>query len=681
MLMKTLILVESPTKAKTLNRFLEGKFDIFASYGHIRDLPKSKIGIDIKNDFEPQYEIPKDKISVIDDLKKRVEKADGVILATDPDREGEAISFHLHELLKKSAKKDVQFQRIVFHEITKTAIDDALTHPGKIDKNLVYAQTARRVLDRIVGYKLSPILWKKVKRGLSAGRVQSVALRLIVEREREIKKFEKENYSKVFAYLLKKGVNTPIQFELIAIDGKGIETQKKINLYDGDYTVSKTLIDHTTAEAIKKDIEIVKSFVVKDVVKKEMRRSPQPPFSTSTLQQDASRRLKFSSKKTMTLAQRLYEEGYITYHRTDSFNLSEQFIAESRKYIEKEFGKDYLSNGPRTYKTKSKVAQEAHEAIRPTKLNVHEKDVQESLGREYARLYSLIYKRAVATQMAEAVFSSTRIEVESQAGKIYLFAANGRIMLFQGFLKIWFYEENEQILPEIEIGEGLRHHATEITDHESAPPPRYNEASLIGALEKHGIGRPSTYAPTISTLTNRFYAEKNEGRFYPTEIGIAVNDFLVKNFSNIDDIPFTSEMEENLDDVANGEKEWVTVMKEFYKPFEKSLVEAEGSERVSVATEPTDEKCPKCSSPVVIRFGKFGKFKACSTFPTCDYKASIILDSGVECPKDGGKVIIKRTRKGKPFYGCANYPTCTFAVWNKKELMKATGQPVPTVAN
>jgi len=673
--MKTLILVESPTKAKTLTRFLEGKYDISASYGHIRDLPKSRIGIDIKNNFEPQYEIPKDKENIINDLKKRVVHADSVILATDPDREGEAISFHLHEILKNSVKKGTTFQRIVFHEITKSAIEDALKHPGHIDHNLVHAQTARRVLDRIVGYKLSPILWKKVKRGLSAGRVQSVALRIIVEREREIKKFETGTYSKVFAYLFKKGTPNPMQFELTAIDGKSIETQRKIELYDGDYTVTKTILDHTKAEEIKKDIEIVKSFVVKNVIKKEMRRSPLPPYSTSTLQQDASRRLKFSSKKTMTLAQRLYEEGFITYHRTDSFNLSEQFLKESRTYIEKAYGKEYLSDAPRIYKTKSKVAQEAHEAIRPTKLSVHEKNVQDDLGREYARLYSLIYKRAVATQMSDAVFSSTRIEVETQASKIYLFIANGRIMLFPGFLKVWFYEENEQILPEIEIGEGLHHHSTEITDHETTSPPRYNEASLIAALERHGIGRPSTYAPTISTLTNRFYAEKQEGRFYPTEIGIAVTDFLVKNFSHIDDIPFTSQMEESLDDVANGEKDWVTILKEFYKPFEKSLIEAEESERVSVATEATDEKCPKCDSPVVIRYGKFGKFKACSTFPNCDYKASIVLDAGVTCPQDGGKVIIKRTRKGKPFYGCSNYPKCTFAVWNKKELLKATGQP------
>lgn len=667
--MKTVILVESPTKAKTLNKFLKGKYDIEASLGHIRDLPKGNLGVEIDDNFTPKYVIPKEKRKTVEALKRTVKNADTIFLATDPDREGEAIAFHLKEILTTDKKDKKDFKRIVFHEITKEAIEEALTHPRTIDDNLVAAQTARRILDRIVGYKLSPVLWKKVKRKLSAGRVQSIALRLIVERDDEIKKFEGREYYRVFVALTQEKSSDSIEFELISINGEKIEKSEKLQLYDGEYKYSFNLLSKQEIENIQNDLQS-SAYTVSDVIQKDTKRSPYPPFTTSTLTQESYRRLGYSSKRTMSIAQRLYEEGFITYHRTDSFNLSQSFINASRTYIEKTFGKEYLSASPRTYKTKSKMAQEAHEAIRTTSAADKSAEVSASMGKEYAKLYGLIYKRAVATQMSEAQYASTKVQVTSQKEKQeYLFETNGRVLKFPGFLKLWYFEEEENMLPSLQKNERLEHQETKITSHNSNPPPRYNEASLISSLEKHGIGRPSTYAPIISTITDRGYIEKVENKFVPTSVGIAVTQFLVSHFPNIDDIPFTSSMEDKLDNVANGTQEWTELLNEFYHPFSKDIEKVQDVEKMTVEEETTGEKCPECKEgDIVLRRSKFGKFYACNRFPDCSYKRSFQLETEYLCPKDEGKVIMKRTKRGRTFFGCGNYPNCDFAVWKKEDL-------------
>ncbi len=673
--MKTLILVESPTKAKTLSRFLGDKYKIEASMGHIRDLPKGDLGVDIEHNFEPKYVIPKDKRKIVEGLVEEAKGIDHVILATDPDREGEAISFHLRYILSEE-NKNIKFERIVFHEITPRAINEAIEHPKDIDMNLVAAQTGRRVLDRIVGYKLSPILWMKIKKGLSAGRVQSIALRLIVEREREVEKFKSITFYRLFVVATKKGNDQPISFELIKVNDAAIEKTNTLKLYDGDYKYAQTNLTKTDAQVIQNDIAN-KDFKILEVTQKETKRAPYPPFTTSLLQIEASRRFGYTSKRTMSLAQRLYEEGFITYHRTDSYNLSNDFINAAREYVGKTFGAKYLPPSPRIYHTKSKLAQEAHEAIRPTHVATAEAEVASSLGKDFAKLYNLIYKRALSTQMADAIFLSTRVDAQVANGKTYDFVANGRVMKFDGFLKIWFYEDPEQLIPELKQGESLNISDINITEHNTTPPPRYNEASLIGSLEKHGIGRPSTYAPIISTIEARFYVEKEENRFKPTEIGTLVNDFLVKNFSTIDDIPFTASMEDKLDEVADGKTDWVPVIKEFYGPFEKHLKEAEGEKKITITPEKTGAKCPLDGGDVVIRIGRFGKFKACNNFPACKFRESIVEDSGYLCPRDRGKMVMKRTRKGRTFYGCENYPKCDFAVWTKALLMKEAVAATP----
>lgn len=684
--MKQVILVESPTKAKTLTKFLKGKYDVMASMGHIRDLPKSKIGIDFDKNFEPQYIIPKDKQKTVTALKNLVKDAGRVILATDPDREGEAISYHLYEILKPTAKK-ANFERIVFHEITEGAINDAMKHTREVDQNLVNAQTARRILDRVVGYKLSPILWKKIKRHLSAGRVQSVALRLIVEREREIEKFSSEVFYRLILVVNKKGDLTPIEFELTKINGEKIEKSNEIKLYDGNYKYASTSLDKKKAGEILNDI-LNTGLGVVDVVKKDTKRSPYPPFTTSTLQQAAFRRHSYSGKRTMSLAQRLYEEGYITYHRTDSFNLSDVFIKSSRSHIEKQFGKEYLSSSVKVFKTKSKSAQEAHEAIRPVNVEVTKNKIQTELGNDYANLYDLIFRRAVATQMSDAIYSSTKIvgEISSKGESdsvekktnTYTFETNGRIMKFQGFLKLYSIKDDEEkTLPDITVGETLDYKDSKVTEHTTTPPSRYNEASLVSSLEKHGIGRPSTYAPIISTLFDRLYLEKEEGRLRPTDIGMKVSDFLVANFSNIDDIPFTSSMEDKLDDIAEGGPKWQDIIREFYTPFEKQLKEAEGAEHVAITVEYSDRLCPKDNGRLIIRQSRFGKFLACENFPECRFTESITEELDIPCPKDGGKIVMKKTRKGRTFFGCSNYPNCDFAVWKKEDIKPET----PTTAN
>jgi DNA topoisomerase-1 len=668
--MKEVILVESPTKAKTLTRFLAGKYSVVASMGHIRDLPKSKLGVDIEKDFDPQYIIPKDKQKTVKMLKETVKGATLIILATDPDREGEAISYHLHEILKEVNKK-ADFERIVFHEITKGAIDEAMTHKRKIDQDLVNAQTARRVLDRIVGYKLSPILWKKVKRHLSAGRVQSVALRLIVEREKEIKNFDSSVFYRMFIVVNPTNKTVPIEFELTKINDEKLESSTEIKLYDGSYKYTHTRLTKDLAELVFSKIE-KEGLPIIDVQQKETHRSSYPPFTTSTLQQAAFRRFGYAGKRTMSLAQRLYEEGYITYHRTDSFNLSDVFLKSSREFIEKKYGNEFLSKDVKVFKTKSKSAQEAHEAIRPVDVDKKKEDIKKNLGNDFANLYDLIFRRAVATQMADAIFGSTKLIGEIKKDKAFIFEANGSVMKFPGFLKVYSMKEDDtQILPEIEVGEILEYKEAKISEHSTTPPPRYNEASLVSSLEKHGIGRPSTYAPIISTLFDRLYIEKNEGRLQPTEIGISVTEFLVKNFSNIDDIPFTARMEEELDEIAEGKVKWQPILKEFYEPFAKQLKQAENAEGVKIEVEYSDQLCPKDGGRLIFRQSKFGKFLACENFPECRYTESLTETLDIPCPKDGGKIIMKRTRKGRSFYGCSNYPNCDFAVWKKEDILNS----------
>src|SRR3989344_7394648 len=614
--MKSLVIVESPTKARTFGRFLGSDYTILASMGHIKDLPKSKLGVDIEKNFEPQYELMPSKKRSIAEIKREGKNADRIILATDLDREGEAIASHIKDVLSENPKSQIpnsKFDRIVFHEITKEAIEEALNNPRKIDENLVDAQTARRVLDRLVGYKLSPVLWQKVSRGLSAGRVQSVALRLIVEREREIEKFKKEFYWTIVVSLKKGEVETP--FELFEIKGEKIEISEKLKLYDGEYKFAKTVIDsEKRAKEIEDNLK-TKEFVVSDVAKKESKRTPPPPYTTSTLQQDGARRMGLSGKRTMQLAQKLYEEGFITYHRTDSFAISDSARKQMYAFVKATFGEKYLSEKPRFYKNTSKNAQEAHEAIRPTKANVDGSTVAKELGPQYGKLYELIWRRALATAMADALIESTTVLVDAGNGA-YTLKTNGSVLLFEGFLKINPQALEDKRLPEFKAGEKLQYVSTLSESHETLPPPRYNDASIIKTLEEKGIGRPSTYATIISTIESRAYIEREEGRFKPTSVGIAVNDFLVANFSDVDDIPFTAQMEDELDEIANGVKKWVPVIREFYTPFEKDLKNVEDAARVKIAVEQTDTVCPLCGKGnLVIRHGRFGKFLSCSTFP------------------------------------------------------------------
>ncbi|OGH12580.1 MAG: DNA topoisomerase I [Candidatus Levybacteria bacterium RIFCSPHIGHO2_01_FULL_36_15] len=691
--MKGLILVESPTKAKTLYRFLQGKYDIEASMGHVRDLPKGDLGVDTQNNFSPKYVIPKDKRKVVEKLKEIVKNFDKIILATDPDREGEAIAYHLYYLLKNEVKDSVNFERIVFHEITQNAIDEALQNPRQIDNHLVSAQTARRVLDRIVGYNLSPLLWRKIKRNLSGGRVQSVVVRLVVEREREIEKFKSETYCRINVFL-SKDKKEKIEFALVEINNEKIEITSKLNLYDGEYKFTKTTLDAQKAKEVTDDLTS-KKFEVMDVAQKETKRAPLPPFITSTLQQEAAKRFGFSSKKTMLIAQKLYEEGFITYHRTDSYNLSGQFISQARHFVEQAFGKNYLHDTPRTYQTKSKMAQEAHEAIRSTNTQSKEKEILGELGKDFAKLYDIIYKRVIATQMADAIFESTKIVVKAASptgsdkigtgekiGNTYLFDKSGSVLKFDGFLRLTGIPKEENLVPVLKVSDLLNFHEARMIESKTNPPPRYSEANLIATLEENGIGRPSTYAPIISTIQDRHYVEKSPpaggGKFTPTVIGTTVNDFLVKNFSSIDDIPFTAQMENKLDEIASGNNDWIPMIKDFYKPFELQLESAEKEEKTQIPVEKTGKTCPECGSEVVLRMGRFGKFYACSRFPDCKYKETFRQETNAICPKDGGKILVRKTRKGRTFYSCENYPKCKYAVWKLQDVGKEVKPPEKT---
>lgn len=674
-----LIIVESPTKARTLSRFLGSEYRIEASMGHVRDLPKSSLGVDVEHDFAPSYIIPRDKTKQVNMLKEAATKAEEVILATDPDREGEAIAYHvaaiLDDMQSKKSKKTKKasattvgnFRRIVFHEITESAIKEALRQPRKIDVPLVDAQQARRILDRLVGYTLSPLLWKKLsKRWLSAGRVQSVAVRLIVEREREIARFEAREY-----WTIEGAFGSPGNVQLIAglVSKDGVKYEKTLvyDLFDGKYTTtSSSLTDEQQTKAVIADFSV--PYVVSALEKKEVRRNPLAPFTTSTLQQDAGRKLYFSSKKTMQIAQKLYEEGYITYHRTDSVNLSEKFIEEARGFITGQYGAPYVSQEPRRYKTKSKVAQEAHEAIRPTVVTRASDSISEGdFNRDHLRLYDLIWKRAVASQMAEAVFDSTTIDITSGNG--YVFETGGSVIKFDGFLRVMGRDTQEAVIPLVSQGQQLTLIGATPTQHMTNPPPRYTEASLVKTLEEKGIGRPSTYAPIMSTIVERQYVTRDEKKLIPTELGFAVTDFLVQYFSNILDLPFTAHMEDDLDAIANGEKLWVPLIRDFYTPFKASIDKTyTEAEKVKLTEEKIDEKCPTCGHDLVIRTGKFGKFIACTNFPECTYTRQYGEKVDIKCPRCGGDIVVKQSRRRKKFYGCSKYPGCTFAAWKKEDI-------------
>lgn len=709
-----LIIVESPAKGRTIKKILGPGYEVLASFGHIRDLPPSRLGVDLKKDFEPEYTIPAKARKVIKLLKNAIEKAQKVYLATDYDREGEAIAWHITEAvgfgnLKSHAKQisNLKINRITFHEITKPAISEALKHPREIDPDLVNSQQARRVLDRLVGYKLSPFLWQKVAQGLSAGRVQTVTVRLIVEREREIRNFVSKEYWQIEAILSKKGENEPFKALLVEKDNQ------KIN--------KLSIENEKQAQEILNELNGA-SYQVADIKIEEKKRYPSPPFTTSTLQQEAGRRFGYSAKKTMKIAQDLYEDGLITYMRTDSVQVSPLALAEAKKVIEEEYGSEYSLPSPRFYKTKIRGAQEAHEAIRPTNLRVKviNKEADQS------RLYDLIWKKMLASQAKEAVLDETNARIK--AG-IFIFEATGALLKFDGFLKIIGKANGAdekiigQILPELKKDEILDLKSLEKTQHFTEPPPKFTEGTLIRELEKRGIGRPSTYAPTISTIIDRGYVEKIQGKLEPKEMGEIVNDLLVEHFPKITDYDFTAKMEENLDEIALGKLKWRQVLGDFYGPFainlqekmkdvsKKAVTEEKSDEKCpdcgknlkiklgrygkflacsgfpeckftkpylareshpyqKFITKQVEEKCPKCDSNLSLKEGKFGPFLACSAYPKCKFTKNIEISAKVNCPNCGGKLLKKNTRKGKTFWGCANYPKCKTAFWDEPQEKK-----------
>lgn len=671
MVMQNLVIVESPTKARTLSRFLGDKYQVEASMGHVRDLPKSEMGVDVEHGFVPKYIIPKDKLKLVNQLKKVSSGAQTLWLATDPDREGEAIAWHIVELLRHFKLKIENAKRVVFHEITPEAIKEAFDNPRSINQKLVDAQQARRVLDRLVGYKLSPLLWKKIKGGLSAGRVQSAALRLIVEREREIEAFRSQEYWVIEAEL-------EARHEGVKISGQEAEGRfiaALVELNGKKLTIKNEQETNGHLELLKKA-----AYEVSKITKKEVKRYAPPPLTTSTLQQAASSKLNLSAKRTMALAQYLYEQGLITYMRTDSVHLSDGAVSSLRSYIQSNVGKEYLPGKPRVYRTKSKLTQEAHEAIRPTDIKVRSDELKgaSELTKDHLRIYDLIWRRALASQMKEAVFDQTVVEVRAsqQSKNNYLFRSTGSVVKFDGWLKVYGKgqdrsdeKEQERLLPELNEGEVLSLLQLMPSQHFTEPPPRYTEASLIKKLEELGIGRPSTYAPTLSTIQERFYVEKKEKQLIPTPVGSTVTDFLIRFFPNIIDYSFTAEVENELDEIARGERPWQPMIKEFYHPFNKKVEETEREAvRVKVEVEVTDQICPECGKSLVIKFGRFGKFLACSGFPQCKHTRSFEEIVDMPCPQCGGKMVIRKTRKGRPFYGCKNWPNCKFASWTKPRI-------------
>jgi len=650
-----LVIVESPTKAKTLGSLLKGDYTVKASMGHIRDLPKKGLGVDVENNFKPEYEVPSKNKKVLSELKKSSKDADSIVLATDPDREGEAIAWHLQELLTpKKADDKKEFERVVFHELTKDAVLDAFDHPTKLDMSLVDAQQARRILDRLVGYKLSPLLWKKVRYGLSAGRVQSVAVRLVVEKERERDAFVPVEYWEINGLF-----KTPRSDEITAALSK--QHGKKLEINNGDQ--AKKIEDELNND----------TFTVADVIKKERKRKSYPPYKTSSLQRAASNAYGMSARKTMSAAQKLFEKGLITYHRTDSITLSVNFTDGLREFIKSEIGNKYLTSKPRTFKTTSKSAQEAHEAIRPTDLSRNPSSVK---NKDEYQIYSLIYKRALECQMKPAIYDQTTIVIESDKEK-YEFRASGSIVKFEGWLKAASYlgykkDDNDMNqLPKVNTQDKMDLEKLDMEQKFTNPPSRYTDASLIKKLEDLGIGRPSTYAPTISTIIRRKYVRRENKAFVPEDVAYVVTDLLVEHFPEIVGYEFTADMEQDLDDVAEDKKEWVGVIKEFYEPFEKILEvkDKELNKRDVTTLGESDEKCPDCGATLVYKLGKYGKFLSCSNYPECEYakpiKEDLVLDEHGEeitdfgkCPNcEDGKFILKTGKFGK-FLACNNYPKC-----------------------
>lgn len=710
--MKSLVVVESPAKANTISKYLGKDYTVKASVGHIMDLPKSKLGVDIDKDFEPHYIIIKGKAQVVKELKSAAKKAERVLIATDPDREGEAIAAHVAEVVSDGMKNG-QIYRVLFNEITKKAVLQAIENPGEIDPNKVDAQQARRVLDRLVGYQISPILWKKVRRGLSAGRVQSVALRLICEREAEIKAFVPEEFWSLTAHL-EAQLPPPFKAKLIKKD------EEKLKIKNNE-----------EVQAILANLE-GKTYVVSKIENKERRRNPVPPFTTSKLQQEAGRKLGFTAKRTMAVAQSLYEGvdvgpdgtvGLITYMRTDSTRVSKEAQDEARELIAKKFGKDFLPERPPVYAS-SKTAQEAHEAIRPTSVMREPDAVKRYLEPDQYKLYKLIWNRFVASQMNPAIIDQTSVDITAGG---YTFRATGSVIKFPGFIAVYSEERSEDqqpaedengeaVLPPLVEGETLKLIKLDPKQHFTQPPPRYSEALLVKTLEEKGIGRPSTYAAIISTIQERDYVTKVENRFRPTELGLLVNELLVNHFPVVMDVAFTAKMEEELDKIEEGQLRWVQAVRDFYTPFQESLEKAqaemknvkaeqtetdiacdkcgrpmvikwgrngqflacsgypeckntrpiirkENGDVEAAPEEKTDEKCSKCGSPMLVKRSRFGKFLACSRYPECNYTQGIA--TGVACPEDGGKIVERRSRYGKVFYSCSNYPDCKFALWNK----------------
>lgn len=645
---KNLVIVESPTKAKSITRMLGSNYKVRATYGHLRDLPKSKLGVDIEDDFEPKYIKVRGKAKTINALKKEAESVDKVYLATDPDREGEAISWHLQYLLGLDKN---ELNRVEFHEITKNNVKNAIKNPRKIDQNLVDSQQARRIMDRIVGYEISPILWKRVKSGLSAGRVQSVALKLIVDKQREIDSFVPEEYWTITA----KHKESKIEFE---------------SEFYGSKSKKMKISNENGAEKILNRIDKDK-FEVFDIQKTKKKRKPQKPYTTSTLQQDASNKLGFSTKYTMSLAQQLFEGidlgekgrvGLITYMRTDATRLSNEIIGESLSYIKEKFGEKYVSKG-NSYSKKSKTSQDAHEAIRPTSIYNDPISVKEYLTDQQYKLYKLIWTRVVASQMTDYEYLSTSLSFDSNG---VIFKTNGKITLFDGFMKVSNAKENENILPDLKKGDIIKALDIKKDQHFTKPPANYTEASLVKTLEEYGIGRPSTYSSTIASIISRNYVEFEQRKILPTKLGIRVNDFLQESFDDIINVEFTAKMEDELDKIAQDEVYWKDVLKSFYEGFEKDLKQVSKDRTdYKVKDKVLDEKCPKCGHPLAEKHGRNGKFIGCTNFPECDFTKSIIKTTGVKCPEcENGEIIEKVSKKGKRFYGCSNFPKCDYATWD-----------------
>ena len=652
---KNLVIVESPAKAKTIKKYLGRNYKVEASMGHLRDLPKSQLGVDVEHDFEPKYITIRGKGELLSKLKKEAKDSDKVYLATDPDREGEAISWHLAKALNITQTEKC---RIAFNEITKDAVKKAIKSPRDIDEKLVNAQQARRILDRIVGYKISPLLWKKVRKGLSAGRVQSVATRLICDREQEIDAFEPQEYWTIKASL--KDSKTAKRFEAkfhgnkkgkIKLDNKESTDQIIEKLKDAVYNIEKVKVG-------------------------QRKKTPAPPFITSTLQQEASRKLGFTAKRTMMAAQQLYEGidiegegtvGLITYMRTDSIRISSEAQTTALKFIQENYGKQYVPNKPRQYRSK-KSSQDAHEAIRPSNVELTPQKIKDSLKRDQYRLYKLIWERFLASQMADALYDTLNVDI---LAKDYLFKASGSKIKFDGFMVLYIEgtddeeTQSEGDIPLLKEGQQVKLQKLLPKQHFTQPPPRYTEATLVKTLEEKGIGRPSTYAPTITTIIARGYVEREKKQLMPTELGIIITDLMKNHFKDIVDIAFTANMEQELDEIEEGKEEWVEVLKRFYNPFAHTLKEAEEQiGDIEIQDEETDVACEKCGRNMVIKHGRYGKFMACPGFPECRNAKPIFEEAGVDCPLCAGKVYIKKSRKGKKYYGCEHYPQCTLMTWD-----------------